>query len=342
MGFKGDYDFTLATLVPVLFIFGDEYDVLFPETREHLLHTLLVERDEESGWDLTGGDPRLTAPGSFGLVPETENHILMTEGSRYLKNQWMREKEGRTENAFDNLENGLEHWLLGYLDEIREFGWDGYNPRGIVGRGGPRPHLFFWEVPPERSELAIESWGLGVDGSGLSVSRGLPGEDPELFTGTVEVTDPPDGIYWIAGYASEQKQTFGFRVRYSPQARTFAEWDLWMRGTSAARSHPLAPGDSPPGSQQRWWERYALPQGSEGKAVYLDEGRVQFRVRADAEDLEYLPERSGDLRFWCPFQAVVHPGSVQPWKVLRGEVDSGDEQEFYRLRVAFRPDGSEL
>jgi hypothetical protein len=127
VGFKGDYDFTLATLVPVLFLFGDDPDILFPETREHLLHVLLVERDVETGWDLTGGEPRLTAPGSFGLVPETENHILMTEGSRYLKNQWLREKEGRTVNTFNNLENGLEDWLLGYLNTILEFDWNEFN-----------------------------------------------------------------------------------------------------------------------------------------------------------------------------------------------------------------------
>ena len=71
----GDYDFTSAGLTPILFLFGDDPTILYPETREHLLHTLLP---------LSGGDPLVTVPGSFGAVTDTENHLLMTEGSRYL------------------------------------------------------------------------------------------------------------------------------------------------------------------------------------------------------------------------------------------------------------------
>ena len=54
----GDYDFTLAGLTPILFLFGDQPDVLYPKTREHLLNVLLP---------LDGGDPLVTVPGSLWL-----------------------------------------------------------------------------------------------------------------------------------------------------------------------------------------------------------------------------------------------------------------------------------
>ncbi|GAA5508340.1 hypothetical protein [Novipirellula caenicola] len=109
---NGDYDFTMAGLIPILFLFGDEPNVLYPQTREHLLHTLLP---------LDGGQPLLTVPRTAGLVPETENHLLMTEGSRYLKNRWMM-LHGSQLAKHDNLGNGLEPWLLELIEEIRSAG----------------------------------------------------------------------------------------------------------------------------------------------------------------------------------------------------------------------------
>jgi len=82
---EGDYDFTEVPLTAILYKFGDRPDILYPETKEHLLHTLLIE---------SGDVVRYYVPGSMDIVPDTENHLLMTEGSRYLKNQWLRDFEG--------------------------------------------------------------------------------------------------------------------------------------------------------------------------------------------------------------------------------------------------------
>lgn len=113
----GDYDFTLAGLTPILFLFGDEPEVLFPDARRHLLETLLT---------LDGGEPLVTVPGSLGMVRDTENHLLMTEGSRYLKNRWLA-THGRDEPRYDNVANGLEQWLLDLIAKLRSEGLYEFN-----------------------------------------------------------------------------------------------------------------------------------------------------------------------------------------------------------------------
>ncbi|MCM2372121.1 hypothetical protein [Aporhodopirellula aestuarii] len=109
---EGDYDFTMAGLTPILFLFGDQPDVLYPDTREHLLDVLLP---------LEGGEPLVMVPRTFGLIRDTENHLLMTEGSRYLKNRWMA-LHGSTRPEHDNVANSLEAWLLKLLDDLRSAG----------------------------------------------------------------------------------------------------------------------------------------------------------------------------------------------------------------------------
>jgi hypothetical protein len=109
---NGDYDFTIAGLIPILFLFGDEPSELYPEAREQLLNSLLP---------LDGGAPLLNVPRTFGLVRDTENHLLMTEGSRYLKNRWLA-LHGNSNPRYDNETNGLEDWLLNLVGKLQENG----------------------------------------------------------------------------------------------------------------------------------------------------------------------------------------------------------------------------
>lgn len=113
----GDYDFTLAGLVPILFEFGDDPAVLDPKTVDHLVEVLMTEE---------GGQPKLTVPRTLGAVQDTENHLLMTEGSRYLKNRWLF-LHGSPEQTHDNVANGLESWLLKHLEELNEAGLHEFN-----------------------------------------------------------------------------------------------------------------------------------------------------------------------------------------------------------------------
>ena len=120
---KGDYDFAEAVLTTILWLFGEDATTLTPPAREHLLHVLLTE---------DGGDFRATAPHTLGLVEETENHLLMTEGSRYLKNRWLR-AHGNLSPRFDNDANGLEKKLLALLAAMRTAGFHEFNSQPYIG-----------------------------------------------------------------------------------------------------------------------------------------------------------------------------------------------------------------
>ena len=63
---EGDYDFTLAGLIPILFLFGDDPAVLYPATLDHLLDVLLTV---DGGETLTKDFP---AGKDFG---KTSTHI---------------------------------------------------------------------------------------------------------------------------------------------------------------------------------------------------------------------------------------------------------------------------
>ncbi len=112
---SGDYDFSLPGLTAILYQYGERPELLYPETRTHLLDVLLNQE---------GGDFNTTVPGSMRLVTETENHILMTEGARYLKNQWLHEhnKAGHDADRYDNAANGLQDKLVAFIREIEQAG----------------------------------------------------------------------------------------------------------------------------------------------------------------------------------------------------------------------------
>ena len=120
---KGDYDFSITIYTTILYLFGDQPDILYPETKDHLLKILLTEE---------GNQFRTTAPRTLGLVRETENHVLMTEGSRYLKNQWLR-NHGNTDPGYDNLQNGMEEKLMIFLEEMRTNGLYEFNSLPYIG-----------------------------------------------------------------------------------------------------------------------------------------------------------------------------------------------------------------
>jgi hypothetical protein len=125
---EGDYDFTLAALTAILWLYGDEPDVLYPETRRHLLDTLLIEE----GWRPEGGRARTAVPRTLGLVRDTENHLLMTEGSRYLKNRWLM-LHGSEDPIYDNRRNGMEIRMLELLEELRTAGLYEFNSIPYMG-----------------------------------------------------------------------------------------------------------------------------------------------------------------------------------------------------------------
>lgn len=120
---KGDYDFTIAPLTTILYLFGDKPDLLYPKTKDYLLTVLLSE---------SGNKFRRSTPRTLGLVTETENHILMTEGSRYLKNRWIM-VHGDSSLYYDNVRNGLEAKLIAYLERMKTRGLYEFNSIPYIG-----------------------------------------------------------------------------------------------------------------------------------------------------------------------------------------------------------------
>jgi hypothetical protein len=119
---EGNYDFALIIFTTLLWRFGDQPETLWPATREHLLTTLLT---------VEGGRFQAKVPRSLGMVSETENHLLMTEGSRYLKNRWLVQHErGKTEH--DNRSNGQEARLLELLRTLRREGLYEFNSQPYI------------------------------------------------------------------------------------------------------------------------------------------------------------------------------------------------------------------
>ncbi len=117
----GDYDFAEIDFVALLYTFRGQPGKLYPETARHVVDTLLIEN---------GNTPDPKAPRTFGAVMDTENHVLMRESTRYLKNQWCFEQgtpEERGNPAFDNERNGLGVWMLEHLAQIRTAGFYEFN-----------------------------------------------------------------------------------------------------------------------------------------------------------------------------------------------------------------------
>lgn len=117
----GDYDFTSILLSAILFRFENDTNLLWPKTANHVVRNLLIEE---------GGKPHTKTPRTMKIMKDTENHILMTNISQYLKNQWLFE---HGENEFNNLENGMEQFLLDNLDELQLTGQYEFNAKPYEG-----------------------------------------------------------------------------------------------------------------------------------------------------------------------------------------------------------------
>lgn len=119
----GNYDFNMVVLTTIYGLFADQPDLLYPETKDYLLNVLIVEDGDKFSY---------TVPRTLGLIVDTENHMLMTEGPRYLKNQWLRQ-QGNMEDKYNNLKNGLEDKLLVFMEEMKTAGLDEFNSLPYTG-----------------------------------------------------------------------------------------------------------------------------------------------------------------------------------------------------------------
>ncbi|MCX6327814.1 MAG: hypothetical protein NT144_14400 [Bacteroidia bacterium] len=118
---KGGYDFNAMAFTPVLFLFDDKPELLNPETKKHLVNNILT---------IEGAGFTRNVP--YTGFQDSENHVLMAESARYLKNQWLREN-GNLLPDYDNKNNGVEEGLKEYLKEIYTYGVYEFNSDPYLG-----------------------------------------------------------------------------------------------------------------------------------------------------------------------------------------------------------------
>ncbi len=122
---SGDYDMRLVGIVQISFQFDDLLD---QSTKDHILNDLLIVHgpaSERKEYDWLCGIPT--------FIPETENHILMTESSRYLTNELRAMDAVRRGVAVasddDNDANGMNDWFLEHLQGFLQIDFYEYNAR---------------------------------------------------------------------------------------------------------------------------------------------------------------------------------------------------------------------
>jgi len=120
---RGGYDFSATTFTTILYLFDERPEILYPEAKKRLVEILL--NDEGEGYSDA-------VPGTFGRIIDSENHILMAQGSKYLKNRYLM-LHGNRDARYDNELNGLEAGLLGKLKELSTMGLYEFNSVPYLG-----------------------------------------------------------------------------------------------------------------------------------------------------------------------------------------------------------------
>lgn len=121
VGTKKDYDMCLKGIMVILY----RYRELLTDEIINFILRELVPNNLFGGHSLSTEeyDPGFLIP----LVPETENHLLMIESTRYLVNQLQLERTG--DQKYNNVTNGLRDWLLGFMQTISKHDFLEFNSR---------------------------------------------------------------------------------------------------------------------------------------------------------------------------------------------------------------------
>lgn len=128
----GDYDFAENLWTYLVWYFKNQPDILLPQTAKHIIDHLIIDN---------GNEPEKRAPNTLGFLRETENHILMKETSRYLKNQWLFEQYNNPKN--NNKTNGMEDFMIHHLEEILKTGFYEFNSNPYISYTFEALHVLY-------------------------------------------------------------------------------------------------------------------------------------------------------------------------------------------------------
>lgn len=199
---KGDYDFTTVILAAILHRFSGDTAVLWDGTEQHLARVLLVEE---------GGRPHTKTPRTMRIMKDTENHILMTNISQYLKNQWML-AHGESPEKYDNLQNGLEDFLLDNLEELQTTGQYEFNSKPYEGYTISALLILYSyassDAIREKVQRVLDSWAWEYMETTSNFRKSAPfRRRMERFKGTSLIDNPSTSIM-KAWWLEDTKGTF--------------------------------------------------------------------------------------------------------------------------------------
>jgi hypothetical protein len=115
---NGDYDFMMIGLIQMLY--RDSNNALWPQTKHKIIHELITAKGQEHY--------EIFSLGLCGRHRDTENHILMTESTRYLINQLLHD-ENPLDPRWNNQAGGFDEWMLKHLQQYILNHFDEYNSR---------------------------------------------------------------------------------------------------------------------------------------------------------------------------------------------------------------------
>ncbi|ACY13904.1 hypothetical protein Hoch_1348 [Haliangium ochraceum DSM 14365] len=115
----GDYDFTATGLIQLIYTDLRNHRLLSDAALDKLKTQLLPRGSSVYTHFTIAGIP----------IEDTENHILMTNISKYLNNQLLMDDPEWAAPEYDNAANGYSEWMLEHLKGFFVDGFDEYNSR---------------------------------------------------------------------------------------------------------------------------------------------------------------------------------------------------------------------
>lgn len=203
---KGDYDFTTVILAAILHRFKNDSTILWNKTEEHLARILLIEE---------GGKPHKKTPRVMGIMKDTENHILMTNISQYLKNQWMWNHDKKKDLKYDNVSNGLEQFLLNNLEELHVTGQYEFNSKPYEGYTISALLILHSYADSEKlkrkTEEVLDAWAWEYMQTSLTFRKSAPFRRRMARFASTSLEDNASSSMMKAWFLEHKKGVFGLK-----------------------------------------------------------------------------------------------------------------------------------
>ncbi|MFP5501760.1 MAG: hypothetical protein ACLGIN_04670, partial [Candidatus Sericytochromatia bacterium] len=290
----GDYDFSITGLTAVLYQHWDN-PLLDESTKRHLARVVLNQE---------GADHIPAQWGPFGLIPETENHILMTESSRYLKNQLVHKHglglatNGLDPKQYDNEANGFNAWFTEHLSQFTRHDFDEYNsrPYSRYTLKAIQNLAEFAEDPGVKTSatIAMDYLAARFALQSMDFHRVAPFRRRAEYNGLDDVTKKDAEASRFAMLVSGHE---GFRPGLLDEVNLLEN------------ANPLAAGMS-----------YRVPEAIAG--LMLDKAPYFSRVRHENTEIHYAEEKfmisaGGHYQRFTPFPGFAHEnGQTMPTSIM--------------------------